>query len=40
MPYELDGTNDLYGVFNEERSAFIGDPYQQNKCAMLGILLV
>mmetsp|Transcript_22931 Transcript_22931/g.58550 ORF Transcript_22931/g.58550 Transcript_22931/m.58550 type:complete len:305 (-) Transcript_22931:609-1523(-) len=31
MPYNFDGPNDLYGTFNEEKSVYIGDPYQQHK---------
>ncbi len=29
MPYNFDGPNDFYGVFNEERSVFLGDPYDK-----------
>jgi hypothetical protein len=29
MPYNFDGPNDLYGVFNEEKSIYIGDPYDK-----------
>lgn len=30
MPYEFDGPNDLYGVFNEEKSVYIGDPFTRD----------